>query len=86
MPVTFNQLAIGSAYSRNTLAELWGYKGFQALARGVVTPNNDNKIILFLTHTKQNNAEQYNDELIGDILHWEGPTDHFAESRIVESK
>lgn len=26
--------------------------------------------------------EQYEDELKGDVLQWEGPTDHFAEKRM----
>lgn len=74
MPVTFDQIVVGETYSRPVLAELWGYSGYQALARGVVTPKNDNKIILFVTHEKQQSFEQYQDDLIGDVLTWEGPT------------
>ena len=51
-----------------------------------MTPKDDNKIILFVTFDKQEQNEQYKDELIGGILLWEGPTDHFAENRIVNSK
>jgi hypothetical protein len=83
MPVSFEGIEVGETYSRNKLAELWGYSGFQALARGVVTPRNDNKIVLFVTHEKQSAAEQYEDELAGGLLHWEGPTDHFAEGRML---
>ncbi len=83
MPVSFDRIAIGESYSRNELAALWGYSSMHAIARGVVTPKNDNKIILFVTHEKQADAEQYEDELSEGKLRWEGPTDHFAENRIL---
>ena len=85
MAVSFERIQKGGAYTRNTLAELWGYSSFLAIARGVVTPRDDNKIILFVTAEKQNSAEQYEDRLVGDTLHWEGPTDHFAEDRMVNA-
>ena len=49
MPISFAKIAKGSNYSRQALAELWGYTSFHAIARGVVTPRNDNKIVLFVT-------------------------------------
>jgi Domain of unknown function (DUF3427) len=86
MPVNFSELRTGEPYSRQTLATLWGYSSFHAISRGVVTPKGDNKIILFVTEEKQRSAEQYVDRLEGDLLRWEGPNDHFAESRMVKSK
>jgi hypothetical protein len=77
---------LDSSDSRNTLADLWGYSSFHAIARGVVTPRHDNKIILFVTEEKQSTAEQYKDKLSGDILEWEGPNDHFAEDRMTRAK
>ena len=74
MPISFLEIKKGSSYSRQTLAELWGYTSFHAIARGVVTPRKDNKIVLFVTEEKQSSAEQYADRLSGDILEWEGPT------------
>jgi len=85
MPVDFENVIVGQRYSRPELAALWGYAGYQALARGVVTPRYDNKIILFVTEEKQNFQEQYQDSLIGDRLEWEGPTDHFAEERMIHA-
>lgn len=85
MPVSFNSISVGSTYSRNELADLWGYAGYQALARGVVTPRNDYKMILFVTAEKQESLEQYQDELNGKILKWEGPNDHFAENRMINA-
>ena len=85
MAISFSRIRQGSKYSRNELARLWGYASFHALARGVVTPRSDNKIILFVTETKQTAAEQYRDHLNNNRLAWEGPTDHFAEDRIINA-
>ncbi|THF67077.1 DUF3427 domain-containing protein [Pseudothauera nasutitermitis] len=86
MPISFVKITKGSTYSRQTLAELWGYTSFHAIARGVVTPRNDNKIVLFVTEEKQSSAEQYADRLSGNTLEWEGPTDHFAEDRMINAE
>ena len=83
MLVTFQNIHIGQTYSRPRLAALWGYSGYQALARGVVTPRGENIIILFVTEEKQSFQEQYKDKLTGNVLKWEGPTDHFAENRMI---
>ncbi len=85
MSVSFVKVHKGATYSRNTLADLWGYSTFHAIARGVVTPRDDNKIILFVTEEKQTSAEQYKDRLSGNVLEWEGPTDHFAEDRMANA-
>lgn len=63
-----------------------GLYSYQALARGVVTPRGDNRIILFVTEDKQAFQEQYEDRLSGDTLQWEGPTDHFAEDLMIEAE
>lgn len=83
MPVSFGQITVSQSYSRNELAKLWGYASMHAIARGVVTPKDDNKIILFVTREKQTSAEQYEDKLSGNELRWEGPNDHFAEDRMI---
>lgn len=85
MPVSFSQITVGESYSRNELAKLWGYASMHAIARGVVTPRDDNKIILFVTREKQTSAEQYDDKLSGRELRWEGPNDHFAEDRMLDA-
>lgn len=86
MALTFTKIKVGSAYSRQTLAELWGYTSFHAIARGVVTPRNDDKIVLFVTEEKQSSAQQYVDKFSGNTLEWEGPTDHFAEDRMINAE
>jgi putative restriction endonuclease len=83
MPVSFDSLQPGGEYTRHELAKLWGYAGIEAISRGVVTPANDNKIILFVTRRKRPEDVQYRDDLVGGILLWEGPNDHFAEDRII---
>lgn len=86
MPVTFSGIVKGQQYSRKQLASLWGYSSFHAIARGVVTPQNDNKIVLFVTEQKQDFQEQYEDRLKGCVLEWEGPTDHFGEQRMLDAR
>jgi hypothetical protein len=85
MSILFEKVRLGSAYDRYELAELWGYAGIQALQRGVVTPRDDNKIILLVTENKKAEATQYRDRLVGDVLEWEGPNDHFAENRMISA-
>ena len=85
MPVSFERIRLGEQYARKALAELWGYKGWQAIGRGVVTPANDTKILLFVTRHKQKSLRQYEDRFEGNYLHWEGPDDHFAEDRMLKT-
>lgn len=86
MPVRFEKLKIGEAYDRPYLAHLWGYKGFQAISRGVVTPSGTNYIILFVTKDKQEALTQYNDFLDGGLLHWEGEKKHSSDSRVMNAE
>lgn len=81
--VRFDQLRVGRRYTRPDLASTWGYRAYQAIARGVVTPAHGGVIVLFVTEEKQQDMHQYADRLDGRTLYWEGPTDHFAEDRIL---
>lgn len=69
-----NQLILFGEYDQKTLAELWGYKSYDAIRRAVVTPAESNIIILFLT-------EGYN-HLEGDRLKMLGEAKHVNDSRI----
>jgi putative restriction endonuclease len=80
-----NILQIGNLYTRPQLAQLWGYKGYEALSRGVVTPAGHDDIILFVTREKQRQLTQYQDFLNGDRLHWEGEEKHGSDRRISTS-
>jgi len=83
MPVHFETLEIGQTYERPYLADLWGYGGFQAISRGVVTPAGTNIIILFVTKVKQDALTQYQDYIEDGYLFWEGEEGHGSDRRIV---
>jgi putative restriction endonuclease len=83
--VSFDSLVVGHSYSRPQLAELWGYKSYEAISRGAVTPAHTPYIILFITHQKQSFLPQYKDELSGERLVIEGETNHVADRRLVEA-
>ena len=85
MKISFDDLRVGEAYDRPFLADLWGYSGFQALSRGVVTPSGTNYIILFVTKEKQGALTQYDDYLDGSTLRWEGELGHGTDERIVKA-
>jgi putative restriction endonuclease len=82
MAVDIRLLTLGDRYTRPELAELWGYRGYQALARGVVTPAAAGVIILFVTHMKQQALTQYKDFISGDYLYWEGEERHATDERV----
>ncbi len=83
--VSFESLEIGKAYERPFLANLWGYKGYQAISKGVVTPKEAKKIILFVTKEKQQALTQYNDFIDSDLLFWEGEKKHGSDRRITNA-
>ena len=86
MPVYFDDLQIGYEYDRPFLARHWGYKGFQGLSRGVVTPSNTHLIILFVTKNKQSSLQQYNDYIDDSLLFWDGEDKHGSDQRILYAK
>jgi len=86
VPVSFQKLKIGKEYDRPYLAEMWGYRGFQAISRGVVTPSGTNYIILFVTKEKQEALTQFKDFLNGEFLHWEGETKHSSDGRVISAR
>lgn len=85
MAVALDALEIGRLYSRPQLAKLWGYRAYQAISRGVVTPRDSSVIILFVTRQKQQTLTQYQDFLSGDFLHWEGEAGHRSDDRIARA-
>jgi 5-methylcytosine-specific restriction enzyme A len=83
--IKLEKLKEGENYDRPYLARIWGYKASNAIARGVLTPKNDDKLILFITQKKQESLTQYNDYFDGDVLYIEGETNHANDKRIVEA-
>ena len=86
MDISFKKLKSGEEYERTFLADLWGYQGYQAISRGVVTPAGTDKIILFVTKEKDSSSTQYNDYIKADSLHWEGEVKHGSDNRIINSR
>lgn len=87
MRLSFDRIKKGVLYSREELAKLWGYRGYQALARGLMTPQGDNKVILFITEgdRQQQTPQRYSNHFDGHTLQIEGPEDHFAEDRVLKA-
>ena len=85
MKVSFSQISAGSKWTRQQLADLWKYAAYQAIARGVVTPAEDNKIILFVSEEKPDDFTQYEDRLHGKTLMWEGEQGHGSDLRIANA-
>ncbi|WP_053227938.1 HNH endonuclease [Spirochaeta cellobiosiphila] len=81
--VDFTTILVGNKYDRPYLAKLWGYKSFNAISRGVFTPQNQKIIVLFITKEKQESLTQYEDHIDEDILHWEGEKKHGSDKRIL---
>jgi putative restriction endonuclease len=79
------RLELGRLYTRPELARLWGYQGYQAISRGVVTPRGTRYIILFVTRQKQESLTQYRDFISGDYLHWEGEEKHGSDYRVANA-
>ncbi|MBI2511474.1 MAG: hypothetical protein HYV96_05810 [Opitutae bacterium] len=85
MAVSFESIQIGRNYTRPHLATIWGYSGYQALSRGLVTPANDNKILFFITRERRAGDTAYQNQFVDDVLRIDGPEDHFAEDRVLNS-
>lgn len=81
----FDNLKIGNGYTQIELAELWGYKSYHGIRRGIVTPKGKNIIVLFITGDKVSYATQYNDCLIKDILTIQGETKHGNDKRLLNN-
>jgi putative restriction endonuclease len=85
MPFDPRTLEIGRLYSRPQLAVLWGYRGYQAFARGVFTPSDGGHLVLFVTRQKQDSLTQYQDFISGDYLRWEGQKGHGTDDRVARA-
>lgn len=81
--VSFSNIIIGEQFHRPQLADLWGYKSFNAISRGVFTPKDQRVIVLFITKEKQESLTQYEDHIEEDILFWEGEKGHGTDERII---
>jgi len=83
--LNFSEIQIGKKYDRPWLATEWGFRGYEAISRGVFCPRGGGQIILFVTRIKQESLEQYNDYISGEYLFWEGEKGHGSDQRITNS-
>jgi putative restriction endonuclease len=83
LPMDLSFLTIGNKYTRPELAQRWGYASHHAISRGVVTPQGEKVILLFVTRVKQEVLTQSQDHLSGGLLFWEGQEKHGTDDRIL---
>ena len=57
--LNFSTIQIGRKYGRPWLANEWGFRGYEAISRGVFCPRGGGQIVLFVTRIKQDSLEQY---------------------------
>jgi hypothetical protein len=74
------------AYSRRQLAEMWGYAGYRAFARGVFTPSAQPFILLFISREHGEGQTQYSNSFDGITLRMDGETNHANDKRIEDSR
>jgi hypothetical protein len=84
--IDFSALTIGNKYDRPTLAKLWDYESYNAISRGVFSPQGEHVLVFFITKEKQESLTQYEDHIDADILFWEGEKGHGNDQRIIERK
>ena len=84
MNIDFQTLVVGQAYSRRTLAKLWGYQDWHAIGKGIVKPVGVDKILLFITGEKQKSLEQYRDEFDGKTLIIDGQIAHGTDHHLID--
>ena len=85
MQVRFDTIKIGDEWTREKLAELWGYKGRQAIDSGIVMPKDDNKIVLFITREKWSHSKQFDDVFDGNTLQMDGQPAHRSDYRLINA-
>lgn len=83
--VNMDKLNLFGLYDQIELAELWGYKSYHAIRRGILTPAKTNKIILFITHEKVSYATPYDDKLEDNIINIDGEEKHGNDKRLIDN-
>jgi hypothetical protein len=80
----FDTLEIGKAYTRSELSDIWHYKSFHAIRRGVVTERNSKNVVVFITAKKDNVTTAYKDSLDGDCLKMQGQESHLTDNSLAD--
>lgn len=71
-PMISDTLQLGREYSRREIAEMLGYRGFEALTSGVICPLNSREIILFVNRESRPDLPQYSNHFDGEVLEADG--------------
>jgi 5-methylcytosine-specific restriction protein A len=79
-------LVIGNTYDREFLANTLDYKSRRGIERGIVTPRNQQCILLLITSEKSKGMTQYIDHFDGEILKIEGEKGHINDLRIINAE
>lgn len=82
----FTGITIANKYNRMWLARHWGFKGYQAIAKGVFCPRGGGQIILFATHEKRRGGPDYKNYIQNGKLYWDGERGHGSDERIENAK
>lgn len=84
--LNFKGITIGNKYDRPWLARYWGFKSYQAIAKGVFCPRGGGQIILFATHEKRPGEVEYKNSIKNGKLYWDGEKGHRSDERIENAK
>jgi hypothetical protein len=78
-------LRVGQVYTRAELRELFSITD-ATINSGVFPVKDRSEIWLFVTEQKQADQVQYEDELIGDELRWQGQSTGRTDARIINHR
>jgi len=82
---TSSLLQVGQVYTRDQLRERFDIAD-ATLDTGIFQPKGFNSVWLFVTETKTPDRTQYEDRLVGDVLHWQGQTSGRKDKFVIEHK
>jgi putative restriction endonuclease len=80
-----NLLEIGGIYTREELKLILPTQD-STLNTGIFQPAGFDSVLLFVTKDKPSDRTQYVDELVGDVLHWQGQTQGRKDALIVQHR
>jgi len=77
-------LILCGLYERTSLFKLWGYKGVEAINKGIVIPKNLKLIILFIT--ENSSSYSYENSLKDNVLNIQGEKTHYSDNKIRDAE
>lgn len=83
--VNMDLIELGHKYTAVQLANIWGYKSYHALIKGIITSKESNIIVLLVTKIKQSGSTPYIDKIEGNILSMMGQEKHGSDNRLMDN-